>query len=43
MADKEKMREDASTKIWISREQNELFRWKKALFIAFEELLFGEK
>ena len=32
------------TKIWISRELKELFRWnKKHFFIVFEGLSFGEK
>ena len=33
-----------NTKIWISREQKELFRWnKKKIFIVFEGLSFGGK
>ena len=33
-----------NTKIWISQEQKELFRWnKKAFFIVFEGLSFGGK
>ena len=44
MADREKRGEDENTKIWISRERKELFRWnKKTFFIIFEELSFGEK
>ena len=34
--------EDLNTKIWISREWKELFRWnKKTFFIVFEGLPFG--
>ena len=40
MADREKKREDGNTKIWISQEQDELFRWNKK---HFEGLSFGEK
>ena len=44
MADRKKRREGRNTKLWISREQKELFRWnKKTSFIVFEELSFGEK
>ena len=43
MADKEKRGEDENTKIWISQERKELFRWNKKHFSVFEELLFGEK
>ena len=32
MADREKRVEDGNTKIWISREQKELFRWNKNNF-----------
>ena len=32
MANKEKGREDGNTKIWISRERKELFRWNKNHF-----------
>ena len=32
MADKEKREEDENTKIWISRERKELFRWIKKHF-----------
>ena len=32
MADKEKRGEDENTKIWISREQKEFFRWNKKHF-----------
>ena len=36
--------EDGNTKIGISRERKELFRWnKKTSFIVFEGLSFGEK
>ena len=31
------------TKIWISRERKELFRWYKKHFSVFEGLLLGEK
>ena len=31
------------TKIWISGEWKELFRWNKKHFMAFEGLSFGEK
>ena len=31
------------TKLWISQEQKESFRWKKKLFIVFVGLQFGEK
>ena len=44
MADKEKRGEDKNTKIWISREQKELFWWnKKHCSVVFKELSFGEK
>ena len=43
MADREKRGEDENTKIWISQERKELFRWNKKHFSVFEELLFGEK
>ena len=42
MDDREKMGEDGNTKIWISREPKEPFRWKIS-FIVFEGLSFGEK
>ena len=29
MADREKIREDKNTKIWISQKRKELFRWNK--------------
>ena len=32
MADKEKKEGTTNTKIWISREQEELFRWNKKHF-----------
>ena len=32
MADREKRGEDENTKIWISREQKEFFRWNKKHF-----------
>ena len=32
MADREKREEDKNTKIWISLEQKELFRWNKNHF-----------
>ena len=32
MADRDKKREDGNTKIWISRERKELFRWNKKHF-----------
>ena len=32
MADSEKRGEDEYTKIWISRERKELFRWNKKHF-----------
>ena len=32
MADREKRGEDRNTKIWISPEQKELFRWNKKHF-----------
>ena len=39
-----KKREDGNTKIWISQEWKELFRWnKKHFFIVFEGLSFGGK
>ena len=31
------------TKIWISQEQKEIFRWNKKHFSVFEGLSFGEK
>ena len=37
------MGEDENTKIYISEERNELFKWNKTFFIAFEGLSFGEK
>ena len=44
MTDREKRGEDKYTKIWISWERKELFRWnKKHFFIVFEELTLGEK
>ena len=43
MADGEKRGEYKYTKIWISRERKELFRWNiKKLFIVLEGLSFGE-
>ena len=36
MADREKKGEDENTKIWISRERKELFRWNKKHFSVFE-------
>ena len=40
----EKWGENENTKIWISWERKELFRWnKKTLFIVCEGLSFGEK
>ena len=40
----EKRGEDENTKIWISQERKELFRWKKkTVFIDFEGLSFVEK
>ena len=41
MADREKRGEDENTKIWISQEPKELFRWNKN--IVFEGLSFGKK
>ena len=35
--------EDEYTKVWISGEQKELFRWDKKQFSVFEGLSFGEK
>ena len=35
--------EEKNTKIWISQERKELFRWKKKHFSIFEGLSFGEK
>ena len=32
MADREKTEEDEYTKIWISRERKELFKWNKTQF-----------
>ena len=44
MANRRKREEDRNTKIWISRERKELFRWnKKHFFIVFEGLSFDEK
>ena len=44
MVDREKRGEDGNAKIWISREQKELFRWnKKTSFLVFEGLSLGEK
>ena len=44
MADREKKREEGNTKIRISRERKELFRWnKKTPFIVFEGLSFSQK
>ena len=44
MADREKRREDENTKIGISWEWKELFRWnKKTFLIVFEGLSFGKK
>ena len=43
MADRKKKREDENTKIWISWEQKDLFRWNKNIFYSFEGLSFGEK
>ena len=39
----EKRGEDENTKIRISRERKELFRWNKKHFSVFEGLSFGEK
>ena len=36
-------RKGKNTKIWISREQKELYRWNKKHFSVFEGLSFGEK
>ena len=38
-----KIGEGGNTKIWLSREGKELFRWNKKSFIVFEGLSFGEK
>ena len=38
-----KRRKGGNTKIWISRERKELFRWNKKHFSVFEGLSFGEK
>ena len=35
--------EDEYTKVWISGEQKELFKWDKKQFSVFEGLSFGEK
>ena len=35
MADREKKRENGNTKMWISRERKELFRWNKKHFSKF--------
>ena len=43
MADREKRGKAENTKIWISREQKELFRWNKTFFIVFEGLWCGKK
>ena len=44
MADMEKRGEDGNTKIWISQERKELYRWnKKIFFLVFEGLSFAEK
>ena len=43
MVDWGKKGEDGKTKIWISREGNELFRWNKKHFSVFEWLSFGKK
>ena len=44
MADREKTEEDENTKIGISWEWKELFRWnKKTFLIVFEGLSFGKK
>ena len=44
MTDREKRGEDANTKLGISREWKELFRWnKKTFFIVFQGLSFGKK
>ena len=32
MEDRDKKREDGNTKVWISRERKELFRWNKKHF-----------
>ena len=34
---------EKNTKIWISRERKELFRWNKKHFSVFDGLSFGEK
>ena len=36
-------KKEGNTKLWISPERKELFRWKKTFLIVFEELSFGEK
>ena len=42
--DKGEKGEDGNTKIWVSRERKEIFRWnKKYFFVVFEELSFREK
>ena len=33
MADREKRGEDGNTKIWVSRDRKELFRWNKKYFL----------
>ena len=44
VADREKRGEDENTKIGISWEWKELFRWnKKTFLIVFEGLSFGKK
>ena len=40
--DVKKEAKTGNTKIWISRERKELFRWKKKHLIVFEGLSFGE-
>ena len=42
MANKEKRWEDENTKIRISRERKELFRWNKNIFHSFWKTSFGE-
>ena len=32
MTDREKREEDGNTKVWITRERTELFRWNKKPF-----------
>ena len=43
MTDREKRGEDENTKIWISWEGKELFRWNKKEISVLEGLSFGEK